>query len=62
MNNQEVMLALMARREHGTSVPYQAMAIAAHENLQKFKEQGQSVDEAAEFILQSAYAGAMPTE
>ncbi len=62
MNNQEVMLALMACREHGTPVPYQAMAIAAHENLQKFEEKGQSIDEVAAFILQSAYAGAMPTE
>ncbi len=62
MNNREVMLTLMARREHGTSVPYQAMAIAAHENLQKFEEQGQSVEQVAEFILQSAHAGAMPTD
>lgn len=62
MNNQEVMLALMARREHGTSVPYQAMAIAAHENLQKFEQYGESVDEVAEFILQSAYLHAMPRE
>lgn len=61
MNNQEVMLALMARHEHGTSVPYQAMAIAAHENLKPYEEHGQSVDEVAEFILQSACGGALPT-
>lgn len=58
MTNQELMLELMGRRQHGTPVSYQAMAIAAYEDLRPYDDASSSVADVAEFILQSARAGA----